>query len=264
MNNSLLGFATAVGVIALALPAQAQEWSALVEARGFGRGAVVCSNDGSTPSGNYMCLALRCRAGGPLEFGLIVEGGNFGDGSPFGVSVAVDGRPAGSITMRPTQLTGQKQASSPYVAASHEGMLAALRAGSRANLSLLGTNVTLPLRGSGRQIDHALAVCRVPAPQGRAETVGGNLSAADIRADLIGTRLAWGDAETVYLPNGRFEGGLSGRANNGTYRIEADGRLCWQSFVTGCLRFYRRDGALWVKRDDPRSEAVLGRVTIRK
>lgn len=247
---------------AIALPAHAQEWSALVEARGFGRGAVVCDNDGSSPSGNYVCLALRCQAGGPLEFGLIAEGGSFGDGAPFAASIAVDGRPAGAIMMRPTQVIGQKQASSPYVAEDHATLVAALHAGSRATLTFLGTDVTLSLRGSGRQIDQAFAVCLTPAPQVATAQSGGNLSATDVRAELIGKRLAWGDAGTVYLPNGRFEGVLSGRANNGTYRIEADGRVCWRSMVQGCFRFYRQGGALWVKRDDPRSQAVLGQVTV--
>ena len=263
MNTSLLGAVTACVLAAVSLPAHAQQWAALVEARGFGRGAVVCDNDGSSPSGNYVCLALRCQAGGPLEFGLIAEGGDFGDGSPFAVSVAVDGRPAGAIRMRPTRVTGQKQASAPYVAAEHATLIAALRTGSRATLTFLGTDVALSLRGSGRQIDQAFAICRTPAPQAATAPGGGNLSAADVRAELIGKRLAWGDAGTVYLPNGRFEGVLAGRANNGTYRIEADGRVCWQSMVQGCFRFYRQGGALWVKRDDPQSQAILGPVTVR-
>lgn len=260
MKSPFFGAATLIAAATLALPAQAQSWTPLAESRGLGRGAVICDNNGTDPSGNYLCLALRCMSGGPLEFAMIAEGGDFGDGSPIPVTVAVDGRSVGTITMRPTQLTGQKRASGPYDAAAHAGLIAALRSGSQASLTFFGTSIPLSLRGSARQIDHAFAVCQAAAPQ-PAATTNGNLTAADVRAQLIGKRLAWGDAGTVYLPNGRFEGVLSGRANNGTYRIEADGRLCWQSIVRGCFRFYREAGALWVKRDDPQNQTVLGRVT---
>lgn len=146
----------------------------------------------------------------------------------------------------------------------------ALKAGNRLTVEYQsGTgdfSATFSLSGSGRALDYAIGRCAGAQPAASKSAGGtagdGNLTAADVRAQLIGKRLAWGDAGTVYLPNGRFEGVLSGRANNGTYRIEADGRLCWQSIVRGCFRFYREGGALWVKRDDPQSRSVLGRVTI--
>ncbi|MYZ46263.1 hypothetical protein [Propylenella binzhouense] len=263
MKAVFLG-AAAIGAAVLATPAQAQSWTPLVESRGLGRGAVICDNNGTDPSGNYLCLALRCMPGGPLEFAMIAEGGDFGDGSPVAVTVGVDGRNVGAIVMRQVQATGQKRASVPYEAAAHRDIIAALRGGSGATLTFFGTTVPLSLRGSARQIDHAFAVCQAAAPQPAAAS--GNLTAADVRTQLIGRDLAWEangqNVVTVYLPNGRFEGVLSGRANNGTYRVEADGRLCWQSIARGCFRFYRDGGALWVKRDDPQSQTVLGRVTV--
>lgn len=266
--------AAAACAIAFTLPAQAQSWTPIVESRGLGRGAVICDNNGTDPSGNYLCLALRCQPNGPLEFAMIAEGGDFGDGSPMPVTVSVDGRNVGTLAMRPTKLTGQKHAAVPYDAAAHQGLIAALRSGSRASLTFFGTTIPLSLRGSGRQIDHAFAVCQAAAPQPAGVAAGGNLSAADLRGQLIGRQLVFhtgsGAELGFFFHPGQHTAPYdavneSGRAEGGRYSIQSNGTLCWETQlgIAGCYRFYRADGELRVKRDDPQSQAVIGRVTVR-
>ena len=247
---------------ATASAATAEGWTPLDPSRGHGRGAIVCNDTSNNTTGNYLCFALRCLDGGQLEFAMIAEGGDFGDGSPIPVGVSVDDQVSAMINMVPTQTRGQKRASAPVDMAAHEALIEAMRSGSRMRVGFFGTSFPLSLRGSNRQIGQALQSCN--AAPAATSTGNGNLSADEVRTQLLGRHLTWADgaASTIYLQNGRFEGVLEGRANNGTYRVEPDGRICWQGHVAGCFRFYREGDVLMVRRDDSRSSASIGSVTI--
>jgi hypothetical protein len=145
----------------------------------------------------------------------------------------------------------------------------ALRAGDEAILKLTHAGQAvfdgITLAGSSRALGFALDACATNAPPPTPSATA--LNAAEIRSEILGRRLYWGDDDngvgTVYLPGGRFEGMMvndgHGRASNGRYAVMADGRLCWEgSGVSGCFRFERRGGDIVVRRDDARSQAELG------
>ncbi|MEM7641020.1 MAG: hypothetical protein AAF366_00660 [Pseudomonadota bacterium] len=255
----------------LATPAAAAEgWSFDESARGVG--ATVCPVlDDRT--GNYRCFALICEVrGGPADLMVEFAGGEL-PGGPYGLEVHVDGDLAGRLDLTETVTDGTTRLHTPYDPKRHDGLLDRLRAGNQAILKLTHAGQAIfdgvSLRGSSRALGLATEACGTDAPVPAAGG-GTGLSAEEVRAEILGHRLYWGDdlngVGTVYLPGGRFEGMMvtdgRGRSNNGTYEIMADGRVCWQTLVSGCFRFYRQDGEIRVRRDDGQSEAELGVVRI--
>lgn len=98
-----------------------------------------------------------------------------------------------------------------------------------------------------------------------------DLTAEEARQSLVGLAVihhlpggAYGT--TSYGPDGTVSHHYSeaGVGQMGTYRIEPDGRLCWDTPAAGlgCFRYYREDGALHVRRDDPESSDYIGTMTI--
>jgi hypothetical protein len=93
----------------------------------------------------------------------------------------------------------------------------------------------------------------------------GLLGPDDVRRTLVGRNVDHsGTMMFRYQNNGTFEAADGRRASGGRYRIEQDGRLCWQNSLgsSGCFQYYRRGGALHVRRNDASSRAELGKVTV--
>ncbi|MEM6589128.1 MAG: hypothetical protein AAF641_11825 [Pseudomonadota bacterium] len=248
----------------LAQGATAQGWSILDDENGYGRGGISCVQKGV--EGEYVCLALRCVAGGPLEFAIIQEGGNIGQGEPVPLVLRVDGQTVPTLLFQPSSTTGQHRAEVAYDPVQHSFLLGAMTSGRMLEFAFFSDELgysPMSLQGAKPAIDHAFDVCSAndaePAP------ADGPLTAGEVRAQLIEERLWWGDGAvgTYYFPNGRYEGTLDGRANNGSYSIQPDGRLCWENGITsGCFVFYRDGGTLKLRRDDEISKAELGVVLI--
>ncbi|MEL6966580.1 MAG: hypothetical protein AAGM04_04280, partial [Pseudomonadota bacterium] len=208
--------------------------------------------------------------GQPFSIGLLVTGGDFGNGEPMPVFVQVDTLKAHRVLMQPNKTQGILEAAVRYDAAKHRTLVDQLKQGSQVRIwtwNQNGTGVMVPLTGSAKAITRAMAVCGASAKQAavRPEGSPGMLSAAAVRSQIIGKNLSFagGEAEMILLSNGRFEGRMGPRANNGRYRLRSDGRVCWNNgFVSGCFQFYRKNGGINVRRADAKSKADLGPVAV--
>ena len=93
------------------------------------------------------------------------------------------------------------------------------------------------------------------------------LTAAEVRSQIIGLNRSVnhnGQLELSFGPNGKFDGGDGRIGTNGTYRVEADGRVCWKNDrgFAGCFQYYRQNGALFVRRNDAGNNAIIGPVKV--
>jgi hypothetical protein len=101
-----------------------------------------------------------------------------------------------------------------------------------------------------------------PPQQPRGDAV---LGAGDIRRDIIGKNLNHaGKMDITFGPDGSFASGDGRVGRNGKYRLEADGRLCWQDNMgfDGCFQYFRENGVLKVRRNDPKSRDLIGIVKV--
>ncbi|MEM8851336.1 MAG: hypothetical protein AAGE03_15055 [Pseudomonadota bacterium] len=265
--RSLLVIATLAG----APGAWAQSWESYETAQGVGASICPVRDD---ETANYWCFALMCSARGEAARFVVQFAGGELAGGPYGLDVFVDGDPVGRLALAEQPVEGITRLEVPFDPAAHGDVLEGLRRGDAAILKLTHAGQAIfhgvTLRGSSRALGFATEACGAGAPLPASGSGGAGLSAAEVRAELLGRRLYWGDdlngVGTIYQPGGRFEGIMMndgrGRANNGNYEVMADGRICWQGHVSGCFRFYRRDGEIWVRRDDDRSQAELGAVQI--
>lgn len=280
--------AIAISVIFLCLagPAAAERWQSFQDQTS--RGAGICPvNDAET--GNFFCLTFACQsAAQPPEIAITFAGGEL-VGGPYSLEVFVDNAPAGRVALRPAPGRGVTRLAAPYRPAQDAPLVTALSRGQSAILKLNNAGQALfhgiTLSGSARALAAFQALCPalpsmvappkatglapLPGAEAGAGTLAdGPLSAAEVSSSIVGRQLFWGDDQngvgTVYGPNGRFDGVMvndgRGRANNGTWELMPDGRICWQSVASGCFRFFRRGGAVFVRRDDAKSQSELGQV----
>ena len=210
------------------------------------RAAYVCPLDGNSESGNAFCLAIGCVPGQSATFRLVAVGGDMPDGV-FPAHFFVDGAPTGAIMFTRNDPPGSMRGEAPVDFARHGNLIARLRDGNSAAVNQwsndLAGAIQLGLVGSSRSIDAALSVCDTTA-----SVPAGGLSAVEVREQLFGNfvihETPMGEASFVYLPGGRYDGQMTvdgrGVANNGTYRLENDGRVCWDNgFARGCFRYFR-------------------------
>lgn len=86
-----------------------------------------------------------------------------------------------------------------------------------------------------------------------------------IRANLLSRAIHHGKAVYMYYADGKLEASPDGTSVlTGSYRIEADGRVCWNTSQLGrnCFEYYRRGGTLRVRRADANNRNDIGAVTL--
>ena len=146
-------------------------------------------------------------------------------------------------------------------------VLPAMKRGRSMQISIAGRPFVYSLSGSAKAIAGLEQSCwRTIAPN-QQMVRNRNLSRSEVIHNIIGRKLVWGTpdnwAATIYFPDGHFEGAMSnGFGNNGLYQLQSDGRICWKrnNILSGCFRFYRKDGGIFVRRDDRSNQGELGRV----
>lgn len=108
------------------------------------------------------------------------------------------------------------------------------------------------------------AAPRAPRPAAAASPAGGVLSAAEVNRLIVGHSVALTDGGMTWYfnPGGKYDGDDGRNARGGTYLVRPDGRLCWSdnTGVSGCFQYYRKGGALMVRRADPGHDFELGQV----
>jgi len=77
----------------------------------------------------------------------------------------------------------------------------------------------------------------------------GPLTADEVRRLLIGKAVVHDDVTYVFKSDGKFDASAGRTSHVGRFRIETDGRLCWQDefSLSGCFQYYRRGDALRVR-----------------
>lgn len=111
----------------------------------------------------------------------------------------------------------------------------------------------------------AAPAAAAPAAQQAATRPGNALSAEDVRKQLIGMDVEHnGQMSFAFKNDGTFDAVDGRTSSDGRYRIENDGRVCWQNSrgVSGCFRYYRAAGNLRVKREDAQSNGEIGAVVV--
>jgi hypothetical protein len=91
------------------------------------------------------------------------------------------------------------------------------------------------------------------------------LTAADIRRDILGKILNHaGKMDITFNPDGTYASGDGRIGRNGKYQLAGDGRICWQDNLgfDGCFQYFRENGVLKVKRNDPKSQDLIGAVKV--
>ncbi|MEL6946924.1 MAG: hypothetical protein AAFO73_04740 [Pseudomonadota bacterium] len=209
-----------LAVLGFSATAYAQKWQSVSKTSGA-RGSLVCNFKPGDQVENFLCLTTQCKRGQPFSIGLLVTGGDFGNGEPMPVFVQVDTLKAHRVLMQPNKTQGILEAAVRYDAAKHRTLVDQLKQGSQVRIwtwNQNGTGVMVPLTGSAKAITRAMAVCGASAKQAavRPEGSPGMLSAAAVRSQIIGKNLSFagGEAEMILLSNGRFEGRMGPRANN--------------------------------------------------
>ena len=102
----------------------------------------------------------------------------------------------------------------------------------------------------------ASLVLTIPA-YAAAPAAGPALTAAEVKAQIVGHRVMHGDPGDSmtfsYERNGTYfaDDGRNGR--QGKYTVRADGHVCWTETtgVAGCFQYYRSGKDLRLRRTDP-------------
>lgn len=101
---------------------------------------------------------------------------------------------------------------------------------------------------------------------GLAAPAPGVLSAAEVRAEIVGHRVEAEDGGMTwsYGKGGKYDADDGRNARGGTYAVQADGRLCWTeaSGIKGCFQYYRQGGKLNIRRADPDNRFEVGAVKV--
>lgn len=116
----------------------------------------------------------------------------------------------------------------------------------------------VPLAGLLTALTLAGTVHAAPLP--------GALTAAEVRAQIVGHSVVNADKTMTwyYHPGGKLEDDDGRNYHAGTYKVEADGRLCWKENdgMAGCFQYVRKGKALILHRVDPGHQFELGPVTV--
>jgi hypothetical protein len=134
-----------------------------------GRGAAVCTNEEE----NFICFALRCRQGAPLEYTIFFSGGQFLE--PVPAEIYVDDSFVEEIELSPVEPNSELRAD--FDPGSQT--LSRLKDGRTMTFVMAGKGHRFSLRGSKRQIESAEEICPASARSG----VGNSLNPA-ASADL--------------------------------------------------------------------------------
>jgi hypothetical protein len=103
-------------------------------------------------------------------------------------------------------------------------------------------------------------------PASSVATASSTLSAAEVKAQIVGYSVALADGGMTWFfnKNGSYDAddGRNGRA--GTFTVQQDGKLCWNEStgIKGCFQYYRKGGKLLVRRADPGHSTELGAVAL--
>jgi len=93
----------------------------------------------------------------------------------------------------------------------------------------------------------------------------GGLTADEVRRTLLAKEVDHaGKLSFIYKSDGTFDAADGRVASNGKYRIEPDGRVCWQNSrgFSGCFQYYRKGNAIHVRRNDATSRDEIGPVKL--
>ena len=90
------------------------------------------------------------------------------------------------------------------------------------------------------------------------------LAPSAVREQMMSRIVMHGNAVYAYFADGDMEVSINrDRPVKGTYRIESDGRVCWNSSqAKNCFEYYRRSGNLRVRRADASNRRDIGPVKV--
>ncbi|MBR9764287.1 MAG: hypothetical protein GYB53_12355 [Rhodobacteraceae bacterium] len=286
--------------------AGAQDWQQLTGPGRQGVESCPLPRDGRDA---FFCLSLTCpHPGRAMDWTVTYRGTALGDGElPVAISVDHGAPQVIRLGYRPGP-EGVQSYVGGFDRKAHGLLLTRLAQGLNAEL-VLGEGAgavthRLGLAGSHRAITalddlcpdpiaHAPAEAPMAAPYaaptgpdprtGQAESPkpgilpypggyppGHVLSAADVRATLIGHELSWsnsgGASRMLFRADGQLTGlsqnGESARPFTGHWQLREDGQLCWTTHASGCFRFRGAADGLHVLRSDGGRALDLGRVSI--
>jgi len=132
----------------------------------------------------------------------------------------------------------------------------------RERLKLLFPGAANPQPATQSAPSAAIPATSPPAPSAPAEPA---LAPNYIRANMLSRAVHHGKAIYMYYPDGRLEVSPDGtNVLTGSYRIESDGRVCWNTSQLGrnCFEYYRRGATLRVRRADANNRNDIGAVTL--
>lgn len=121
-----------------------------------GRGAAVCTNEEE----NFICFALRCRQGSPLEYTIFFSGGQFL--KPVPAEIYVDDSLVEEIELSPVEPNSELRAD--FEPGSQT--LSRLKDGRTMTFVMAGKGHRFSLRGSKREIERAEEICPASARSG--------------------------------------------------------------------------------------------------
>ena len=103
---------------------------------------------------------------------------------------------------------------------------------------------------------------------GTAPQAAGNLTAAQVRAQIVGHEFAIGTSDDAVTWRVAANGSYTAEDrlyHEGRYTVRPDGLLCWKESngIAGCFQFYRQGKTLRVRRNDPGHHFDLDEVTVR-
>lgn len=154
--------AALVLLLALSAPVAAQTppaWTS-IRSPAMGEGGAACT--ATSRDGDVFCFGLRCSAADNApEWFTYQVGGDSVEGEAV-VSLIVDGRTHDALPMiQRAAPRGEWSFSTPYEPLRHRTIVERLRAGSAFYVLVGGVSgAQLSLRGSAREIDRALSICR--------------------------------------------------------------------------------------------------------
>lgn len=128
----------------------------LIRNKASGRGAAVCTNEEE----NFICFALRCKQGAPLEYTIFFSGGQFLE--PVPAEIYVDDSFVEEIELSPVEPNSELRADFDPGSQTLER----LKDGRTMTFVMAGKGHRFSLRGSKRQIERAEDICPMPARSG--------------------------------------------------------------------------------------------------